>query len=120
MPVPADGENVVFNPPKGCTEGTQPVLGFPEATEPNGIQTCPPSKDQVNWSIFPWVRDTEGLGEFPGCTSSNQSTVISYQSSPAFTGEGVATGDWEAQICQNFVFTSAMNTTRNVNDTTTV
>lgn len=104
VPVPSDGEMVVFNPPKGCSEGETPVLGFPDYTEPNGIQTCPPSTGQLNWNIFPWVSDTNGLGQLPGCAQAGNSTVITYQSSPAYTGDGVAETGYESQICQNFLF----------------
>jgi hypothetical protein len=107
FPVESSGEEVVFNPPKGCSEGERAVLGFPDYTEPDGIQTCPPTKGQVNWSIFPWVSDSNGLGQFPGCASAGNDTVITYQSNPAYTGEGVASGDWQSQICQNFVFTNS-------------
>ena len=119
IPIPADGEAVVFNPPKGCVEGERTVTvdGVGDFSEPNGIQTCPPTKDQLSWTIFPWVRDTNGLTKFPGCgtqVSNPINTVITYQSNPAFTGEAVATGDYEAQLCQNFLFTDDFG-----NDTTT-
>jgi hypothetical protein len=95
---------VVFNPPNGCVEGATEVGGFVGFTEPDGIQTCPPTKSQLGWSIFPWVLDSNGLDQFPGCAEANGSTVITYQSSPAFTGEGIAAPGFESQLCQNFLF----------------
>ncbi len=90
------------------------VVGFESFTEPNGIQTCPPTKSQLSWSIFPWVRESRGLGQFPGCEQAAGSTVITYQSSPAFTGEGVAGPGYESQLCQNFLFAEASNGTATV------
>jgi hypothetical protein len=101
---------VVFNPPKGCVEGAVEVGGgFEDFTEPNGIQTCPPTKDQLGWTIFPWVKASDGLGRVPGCAQANGSTVITYQSSPAFTGEGIAEPGFESQLCQNFLFAASTN-----------
>ena len=100
------GWQTPFNPPKGCVEGEEPVPGFADLTEPNGIQTCAPAKDQLGWNIFPWVQASNGLDEFPGCASASPSnTIITYQSNPAYTGQGIAAEGWEGQICQNFLFT---------------
>mmetsp|Transcript_6444 Transcript_6444/g.12751 ORF Transcript_6444/g.12751 Transcript_6444/m.12751 type:complete len:190 (+) Transcript_6444:113-682(+) len=96
-----------FNPPENCVEGTETVPDFPDVTQPNGIQTCFPSKGQLGWVIFPWVQDSAGLDTFPGCTATPNATVITFQSNPAFTGDGIAQGDWQSQICQNFLLTSA-------------
>lgn len=102
------GREVDFNAPTGCTEGEQTLPAFPDITEPNGIQTCYPTKGQLGWAIFPWVQDSNGLGTFPGCAETPGATVITYQSNPAFSGDGVAEGDWQGQICQNFVFTRSL------------
>lgn len=99
------GWETPFNPPKGCVEGQQAVPGFVDLTEPNGIQTCTPSKDQLGWNIFPWVQASNGLDEFPGCADAPNETVITYQSNPAYSGEGIAAEGWQDQICQNFLFT---------------
>lgn len=116
------GREIAFNPPKGCVEGVQPIPGFEGVTEPNGIQTCTPSKDQLGWNIFPWVEDSNGLDTLPGCAQAPGDTVITYQSNPAFTGVGIAAEGWEEQICQNFLFTenfdltSANATARDISD----
>ena len=108
------GWQTPFNPPKECVEGVEPVPGFVGLTEPNGIQVCTPTKNQLGWALFPWVEDSNGLDEFPGCANAPGDTVITYQSNPSFTGEGIAAEGWETQICQNFLFTARFAS----NDTT--
>ena len=100
------GLQTAFNPPENCVEGEGEVPGFPGVTQPDGIQTCLPSKGQLGWVIFPWVQESAGLDTFPGCSATPNATVITFQSNPAFTGEGIAQGDWQSQICQNFLLTS--------------
>ena len=93
---------------------TGSMVGCFGLTEPNGIQVCTPTKNQLGWALFPWVEDSNGLDEFPGCANAPGDTVITYQSNPSFTGEGIAAEGWETQICQNFLFTARFAS----NDTT--
>ena len=96
------GQDIYFNPPEGCVEGevTRDVQGV-EITEPNGVQTCTPKKGgELAWVLFPWVKQTNAAGRYPGCAATND-TVITQEASPAFTGEGTAAT--QAVVCQNFV-----------------
>ena len=53
--LPSDGVDAAnsFNIPKGCE------------TMADGLQWC----QGLQWSLLPWVRDTNALGRFPGCSN---------------------------------------------------
>lgn len=105
LPLPGAPAGETFNRPEGCVAQTASAqfgekLSF---SVPNGIQICTPTKDNTAWSIFPWVADTNGAGNFPGCAAAAGATVITAESSPAFVGSGIAGPSGAARGCQNFV-----------------
>lgn len=91
-----------FNRPDGCVEGqvTVDVVGVP-VQKPNGLETCDSSHSSFRWSLFPWVKDTNAAGAFPGCADA-VTTVINSESSPAFVGSPSPNAT-NAQVCQNFI-----------------
>jgi len=99
---PAAHSQEAFNRPEGCTaeEETITIAGDSFSKE-NGAETCVPSNNNVAWTLFPWVVDTNAAGKFPGCANGN--TVITAETSPAFVGDVVASPAVVATACQNFV-----------------
>lgn len=111
--VPYDRRSIIFNPPEDCVEGEKEVNleGVPgvTVTEPNGIQTCTPTKDNRNWALLPWVKNSNfGLESYPGCADTDN-TIITAESNPSFTGEGTAV-DAQNVICQSYIPNSAVAT----------
>lgn len=121
-PVPSNhpgislGPRRTFNPPQGCTpqEALQEfsVEGTTVRIEvANGIQQC---RNQAgDWTVFPWVIQSQGLGLYCGCATpqGSPSTLDSYiaaSTSPAYIptpAPGVNASQALAQtwVCQNFL-----------------
>ena len=97
-----------FNRPQGCVNVTVDLSVQGQTfARPVGAQRCAPSGDNTAWSIFPWVKDTNAAGEFPGCAAAGGDTVLTEQTSPAYQGTAAAAPEVEATACQNFVPTSS-------------
>ena len=70
-------------------------------TKSTGVQKCGTTKNNLAWTIFPWVKDTKAAGNFPACAEG--ATLLTEETSPAFSGTGVAPA---SEACQNFVIAS--------------
>jgi hypothetical protein len=102
-----------FNRPEDCGEVTEDITVAGQTFARSvGIQKCTVKSSNTEWSVFPWVVDTLGLGDYPACAEAPNTGYASFidASSPAFdpdeddTSEQVASFDNVAQyVCQNFV-----------------
>ena len=103
--IPEDDYSMSFNRPKGCTLETKDVdvsvsvsdtnVTIP-VTEETGLEFCQDNKDET-WVIFPWVQEN-----FAPC--SDGVTVLTSETSPAFSGDVVATPEQVLEsACQNYL-----------------
>ena len=105
--IPADGEAVVFNPPKGCSEGEAAVVGFAELHRAERDPDVPAvTRGQLSWSIFPWVRESRRARD--SCRAVRRRLARDGHHVPEQSGVHGRRGGWkpgyESQLCQNFLF----------------
>ncbi|EFN56973.1 expressed protein [Chlorella variabilis] len=100
-----------FNRPDGCValEESVPLSAdFPgiNITQPTGILACSNSNKQWRWTVYPWVLETNGLGNYPGCANAAgaASTAYTYLSNESPAGGDAAPSTPAARaalVCQN-------------------
>ena len=92
-----------FNRPNNCEDIDENITVAGDTfARPSGFQACTANNNNVAWTLFPWVAETNAAGKQPGCEAGV--TVIAAETNPSFTGDVVAPPALAAQkVCQNFV-----------------